>query len=127
MIKLNFDIIEILIPAVCAGILMVGNILFFYIYLRRKNKLHLSLLIVGLISFIYAGIHLLNLIIGELFSYYSAGIYLYRLENVVAAFFLFCIPYFLTYFLELNPRWQNVNKAISFAGLVVACIILNVS
>jgi diguanylate cyclase (GGDEF)-like protein/PAS domain S-box-containing protein len=82
---------------------------------------------VGLLSFIYAGTHLLYLIVGELFSFHSAGMQIYRFEHVVAAFFLFSIPYFLTYFLELNPRWQSVNKAISFAGLVIACIILDIS
>ena len=127
MLNLNIEIMAILIPAVCTGILMVGNILFFYIYIRRKNNLHLSLLIVGLFSFLYAGVHLLNLIAHEIFSYYAASMYLYRLENAVAAFFLFCIPYFLTYFLVLKPQWQNVNKAIAFAGLVVACIIFNIA
>ena len=127
IMNMNIDILAILIPSVCTGILTVGNILFFYIYLRRKNNLHLSLLIVGLFSFMYAGVHLLNLIAEELFSYHTASLRLYRLENAVAAFFLFCIPYFLTYFLALKPRWQNVNKAISFAGLVVACIIFNIA
>jgi diguanylate cyclase (GGDEF)-like protein/PAS domain S-box-containing protein len=127
MLNINIEIIAILIPAACTGILMVGNLLFFYIYLRRKNNLHLSLLIVGLFSFLYAGIHLLNLIANEIFSYYAASQILYRLEHAAVAFFLFCIPYFLTYFLDLKPQWQNINKAISFTGLVVACIVLNIA
>jgi diguanylate cyclase (GGDEF)-like protein/PAS domain S-box-containing protein len=127
MLKMNIDIMEILLPAVCAGILMVGNILFLYIYIRGKNSLHLSLLIAGLISFIYTGTHILYLTVSGKSSYSFAGMQLYSLEHGVAAFILFCVPYFLTYFLELNPQWQRVNKAVSYAGLVIACIILNIS
>ena len=60
----NLQIIQILVPSICIGVLSIGLILFIYIYSRYPKKLYLSLLQLGIIGFLYVLSELLAAIIG---------------------------------------------------------------
>jgi diguanylate cyclase (GGDEF)-like protein/PAS domain S-box-containing protein len=119
----NIGLIQLLIPAFCSGILIIGNIQYLYISLRRKDSLYISLTLVGFLSLLFVLSHLLNLIIGGIMIRPNAGMQIHRIEQLTATYLIFGLPYFLTHLLKLNEKWRRVNVILSYAGLAVSCMI----
>ncbi len=123
-IILNMTIPHLLIPVICTGALLVSLSFFFYIYIRFDEKLYLVIVLSGLCSLVFVGSDLIITVFGELLNYAKLGMQFHRIEQLGGAFFLYVIPLILCHLLRLNKRWQNVNKLLSKAGLVLAVIIL---
>lgn len=119
----SIGLFQIIIPAICTGILIVGNIQYLYIALKRRDKIHVSLSMAGFLSLGFVGSHLLNLIVGGIAGNPDAGRQIHRIEQVAVTFYLFVFPYFVSNLLILTKRWQKVNRVITMSGLIVSFII----
>jgi diguanylate cyclase (GGDEF)-like protein/PAS domain S-box-containing protein len=119
----RLGIIEFLIPAVCSGILFIEIMLFLYIYTRSRNKLYLSMTLLSFFAFIFVVGEALILTTGGWLHDARLAVQFHRIEQVGGAFFIFGLPYFLLHFLQLNNRFQKINKAITLVGFAVSIVI----
>jgi len=126
MIEFKFKLIvgTLLLPTICTGLLFTGTMLFIYIYLRLKNKLYLSMSLMGLYSMIFVGSEMMILAFGSWLHKPEAGMQFHRIEQVAGAFFIVGLPYLLAYLLELNSKWKKINVVVIYAAFFVSIIIL---
>ncbi len=116
-------IIPIVLLSFCIGVLMVGSIIFFYVYLNFRRVLYLAVLIVGILGLMTLGSELLVVICGYT-GMGQLGMQFHRLEAVSITLFLFALPFAFHNFLELNSTLRRVNKAVYTSGLVTALVII---
>ncbi|MGA2141536.1 MAG: ATP-binding protein [Brevinematales bacterium] len=120
----QMGIITFLLPPICFGVLMGGFLLFAYMYLQYKNNIYLAMALLGLLCMLFTLSETLILVYGGLLHDAATGRQFDRIEHCLGAFFLFVYPYYLSYLLELNGKWQKTNRKISFGLLIVALAII---
>jgi PAS domain-containing protein len=124
---LNFtvpvSIPQLLIPEICTGILFYGLILYIYMAYRYKSKLYFSIAILALIALGFVGNETLVIVYGAIKHLRNISVIFHRIEQLAGAFFLFALPYSLSYLLKLSPKWQKINLIMSYSGLAIAIII----
>jgi len=103
------------------GILIAVNLQYLHLSLRRKKSLYFSQLAFAFLGLVFVTTHLLNMIIGGVMMNASMGMQIHRIEQISINFFICILPLFLIYLLKLNQRWRRVNRAIAYAGFVIAC------
>jgi methyl-accepting chemotaxis protein len=123
--KLN--LVLLVLPPFCAGILFAGVLSFAYLYLRRRNPLYLAMTLLGFFAFVFVGSETMIQGIGGWMHNAELGMQFHRLEQVGGAFFLFGLPLFIYHLLELNARWKRINRAVAAAGLVISAVFLVVA
>ena len=114
---------QLMLPAICTGILIYGFLLFIYMTYRYKSKLYFSIAILALMAFGFVANSTLLIIFGAIKHMRPFSVNFHRLEQLSGAFFLFALPFSLNYLLQLNQKWQKINRIISYAGLVIALAI----
>ena len=114
------------IPPICVGILLGGFILYLYIYLKYRNRLFLSIILLSFLALIFVGSETMIVTFGGWLHNRAVSIQFHRSEQLAGLFYLFALPYYLVYLLELNKKWQKANKIIAFIGLGIAIIISSI-
>ena len=122
-IEQNLQIIQILIPSICIGVLFIGLLLCLYIYYRNPTNLYLSLLCIGIIGFLYVLSELMITIVGGWYYNRAVSVQIHRFGQVVLPFLFFSVPFFITNLLKLNKTWHKVNKVIAIIGLIFSIFI----
>lgn len=112
--------ITLLVPPVCFGILMGGFLLFLYMYLQYKSKIYLAMSLLGFLCMMFTGSETMILILGGWLHNAVLSRQFDRIESCIGAFFLFVYPYYLSYLLDLNRKWQSFNRFLALSGLIVA-------
>jgi anti-sigma regulatory factor (Ser/Thr protein kinase)/PAS domain-containing protein len=124
---LNFtipvSIPQLLIPEICTGILFYGFALYIYMAYRYKSRLYLSIAILAFMALGFVGNETMVIVYGAIKHMRHISVNFHRFEQLAGAFFLFALPYTLSYLLKLSPAWQKFNLAASYTGLAVAVII----
>ncbi len=124
---LNFSIPvsipQLMLPAICSGILFYGLILYIYMAFRYKSKLYFSIAILALIALGFVGNSTLVIVYGAIKHMRPFSVNFHRFEQLSGVFFLFALPYSLNYILKMSPRLQKINFFVSYGGLVIALII----
>ncbi|MGC8765201.1 MAG: ATP-binding protein [Brevinematia bacterium] len=115
--------LQILIPTVSTGLLAAGVLLFLYIYSLYRERVYLSVLVLGLLGMIFVGSEAMILFIGGQYRNIELGRQFQRIEQLAATFFLFALPFFVSEFLVLTPKLKKVARIISFVGLFIAIAI----
>ncbi|OHD63340.1 MAG: hypothetical protein A2176_00060 [Spirochaetes bacterium RBG_13_51_14] len=115
---------QLLLPAVFSGILLLGWIMFSYMYLRSRELLHLSMMVLSFLGFMFVFSEAIILSVGLWQFEVSLGMQFHRVEQLAGAFFLFGVPFFVQTLTELTPRWQAMNRYVTLAGLALAALIL---
>jgi methyl-accepting chemotaxis protein len=113
-------------PAIfCAGVLFFGLLLYLLMYIKSKDALHLSMVVIGIAGFTFVLSESLILIMGWILKP-DIGMQFHRLEQVGASLLIFGIPYFLHQMLEITPAWKKVNTIIYriMMGITVLIIIV---
>jgi methyl-accepting chemotaxis protein len=111
---------QLLIPAVCSGILLLGWLLFCYMYLRSKLTLHFTMLLLFFFGFIFVFSEAMILTTGQWVLDPAVGTNSHRIEQLAGAFFLVGIPLLVHSLAELTPAWKTVNRYLVYAGIVIA-------
>lgn len=122
--KIPIVLPQLLIPAVFSGILLLGWLLFLYMYLRSKQMLHLTMMLLSFLGFIFVFSEAMILSVGEWHYDASIGWQFHRAEQLAGAFFLVVVPMLVQSLTELTPLWRKINRYITIGGLVIAVIIL---
>lgn len=115
--KVPIELSQLLIPSVCSGILLLGWILFTYMYVRSKMALHLAMMILFMLGFIFVFSETMILSVGMWRLEQSTGMQFHRIEQLSGAFFMFAIALLVQGLTELTPRWSKVNRYIGYVTL----------
>jgi methyl-accepting chemotaxis protein len=125
--KLHVQLAQFTVPAISSGILLMGFILFAYMYVRSREPLHLAMLLLAFIGAFFVFSELMVLASGGFLRNWGIGVQFHRLEQIFASFFLFGMPFLLSKMLTLNERWKKLNAAIAWTGFALACAFTAVS
>ncbi len=125
--KLQVQFAQFTIPAISAGVLLMGVILFAYMYIRSRDPLHLAMLALAFIGNGFIFSELMILASGGFFRDWRMGMQFHRLEQIFAAFFLFGMPFLMSKMLQLNERWRKANNIIAWTGFGIACVFATVA
>ncbi|MBN2078188.1 MAG: hypothetical protein JW838_04430 [Spirochaetes bacterium] len=115
---------QFIIPALCSGTLLLGWLLFAYMYIRTREPLHLSMMVLAFLGFVFVFCETMILSVGQWVLDPTAGRQFHRVEQLAGAFFIFGVPFFVRGLTQLTPAWQRVNRYVILAGLVIALGIL---
>lgn len=118
--KQVMNCIQYLIPAVCTGMLITGFFLYLYMSLQYKNKLYLTITLMGFLGLVFVGSETAILSFGAWMHLLDWARQFHRLEQVGGALFLVTFPLLITHLLELNQPWQKVNRVITLICLACA-------
>lgn len=110
----------------CFGILLVGVFVFMYLYMRTARKIHLATLMVVLPGIFFVGSDIACLILRAM-NETGAVLQMRRAQSLSVVLFLFTVPFFFGYFLDIGPLWRKINRVIMYAGLLVFAAITAVA
>lgn len=116
----NMFLAPIVIAGICAGVLMVGIVLFITIYWSSGDKLHLAILLIAICGLVFIAAEI-GMATCYLLDYPSIGRQMHRIQGLATLSFLFCVPYFLYNLADLNMAWKQFNRYLPAAGLA-ACL-----
>jgi methyl-accepting chemotaxis protein len=118
--EIPLGVLELLIPALCAGVLCGGTLLFVYIFLRSRELMYLSISFMGLFALVFVASELAILTFGGLLDRVECAMNFHRIEQISGAFFIFSLPFFMSYLLKLNRVINVLNRVVAFFGLAAA-------
>ena len=109
---------SLMMMALACGILLIGIVLYSYIYYFDRQRLFASIVSLGLAAVVYVSTESLVIALG--FTGFSeTGMQLHRIQALSAAFFIFALPYFIFYLVETTPPLQKVTRLLYRAGLII--------
>jgi len=128
MVKFDFILTpgQLLVPAVCSGVLLMGLFLYSYMYGHTRERLHGAMALMGLTGFMFVISEVLILTMGWQLNQ-EMGRQFHRIEQMSATFFLLCMPLLIHHLLQLNPTWRKINKIIIYTGLAISLGIIILS
>ncbi|MBN2158043.1 MAG: response regulator [Spirochaetes bacterium] len=118
----NMFLAPVIIAGICAGVLMVGIVLFITIYWSSGEKLHLAILLIAISGLVFVAAEM-GMATGHLLDNPSVGRQLHRVQGLVTLSFLFCVPYFLNNMVDLSIVWKQFNRYLPAVGLVICLCI----
>ncbi|HNW29313.1 MAG TPA: methyl-accepting chemotaxis protein [Spirochaetota bacterium] len=121
--KVTIELSQLFIPMACSGILFLGWLLFTYMYIRSMQALHLAMLILFFLGFVFVFSEAMILSVGMWLLDASIGRQFHRIEQLSGAYFMFGIAYFVQGLTDLTPGWKKVNRYVGYAGLGLAVLI----
>jgi len=116
----NFVFFNIFLPLISTGAITTGIVLSLIIFFNWKNPLYLATFILGIISFLYVFCEAFIIISSYIMDNPSLGRITYRIEQLFITYFLFGLPFLLSFSIRLYKNWQITNRLISFLGLGIA-------
>lgn len=122
--QIKLGLIELLVPAICAGTLLAGVSLFTFLYIRSRITLYLAMSFLGLFALVFVGSEMIILASGGWLRNAALGMQFHRIEQIAGAFFIFGLPFLVSHLLELNAGWRRANSYIAYAALTAALAIL---
>jgi signal transduction histidine kinase len=125
IVSKNFEslIISIIMLSICTGILAICIIIFIGFYNIIKNKLYLSITILGLLGLFYI-INEIGVIAFSVVNIKIIGSMSHRLQALSTTCFIFALPYYLYYLLNYNLVLKKINRILYICGLLITCIII---
>ncbi|MBP7735725.1 MAG: hypothetical protein KA369_07100 [Spirochaetes bacterium] len=122
--KVPIELSQLLIPCVCSGILLLGWLLFTYMYVRSKMALHLAMMILFMLGFIFVFSESMILSAGMWRLDHRIGMQFHRIEQLSGAFFMFAIALLVQGLTELTPRWLRANRYLGYITLGVGIVMI---
>ncbi len=110
----------LLIPYVCAGGLLFGCLFFCYIFLKTREKLHLSMTLLAMAALGLVLSEGLILFFGGIQGDAAAGRQFHRIEQLSALLFLCAFPYFIGHFLRFKGAAKRANRLVIIVGVSFA-------
>lgn len=107
----------ILLGAYCV-ILLVGIILFKFIFKKYKEDLYLATLLFGFFAFMLIACQIV-VILATLEKNYTIGRQFHRLQALSSFFFAFNIPHLIYTRIDLNRGRQCINRIIARSAMAI--------
>lgn len=111
--------VQIIVPAICAGILIMGVVIFFYIYLRSRERLHLSMTFLAVAGFGFVFGEMMTMLVGGWLILPSVGRFFHWFAQISVALFMIAIPVVVVAFLELGRAMQRFTMIWLWCMVVV--------
>lgn len=121
--------VQILVPALCAGILFMGFLVFTYISVRSKERLHITMSLLSLLGFCFVTGEMLTMVAGGWMLNPEAGRVFHWFTQISVAGFIVAVPSIVLTLLELNPVWRTATKywmilmAVVWVTMIAASLI----
>jgi len=123
-------LLKILIPvlflSICSGILLIGTLIYLFVYIKKKKRLFLTILIMGIIGFTFTSSEVLVLIFSSVQNS-SVALFFHRIQALSALFFSFALPMLLSDILELGVKFRKFNVLLYKTLFFISLLILAVS
>jgi signal transduction histidine kinase/CheY-like chemotaxis protein len=128
MINIEPDIllkifIPVLLLSCCSGILFIGSLLYLFVYVFEKKRLFLTILILGMLGFIFTVSEVLVIILSVI-NHSSSAVLFHRAEALSALFFSFALPMLLSDLLELGNKFKRFNTIVYRTLFYISLIVL---
>lgn len=123
MNELNSALSPVILLSVFAGVIFIGTILYLYIFSFTKNKLYLSISLLGFLgaSFIFCEV----IVIGSgILVMPDLGFSFHRFQAIAAAFFLGGLPYFVYHLIMPQGKAATLIKILGYLGTVLAAVFI---
>lgn len=121
--QMLYVLIQFFLPIFCSGTILTGAILFLYIFLRNKDPLYLSTMVIGLVGFLFISSEGFIIFFGSWLKNINVSVQFHRIEQLAGLLFIFVIPYFLSNLLKLNNLWRMINRLAMILGLIFIIIV----
>lgn len=115
--------IPLLLLSCSSGILLIGSLLYLFVYIFERKRLFFTILILGFLGFIFTISEVLVLVLGVVNKPETALMF-HRLEALSALFFSFALPLLMSDILELGKNFRKFNTVLYKTLLVVSLLIL---
>jgi signal transduction histidine kinase/CheY-like chemotaxis protein len=115
-------LLPIIFAGLCAGILIVGIVLFAVIYLSSRDRLYLAMVFTCVLGFLFISGEI-GIIASSLLKNALMGRRFHFLQSLTSSYFIFSVPYLIYHLLELNIQWKLVNRYIPAVGFCIATLI----
>ncbi len=126
MNELNFiipiQLSELIVPAVCTGILFAGVMLFLYIYLKTRINLYAAIFFMSVLSFLFVANETLIITFGSFMKNLQISRQAHRLEQIAGAFFIPAVLFFTHTLTEPLIRKRKVRRVLLYLGLFAAVV-----
>jgi anti-sigma regulatory factor (Ser/Thr protein kinase)/PAS domain-containing protein len=121
------SVLQLLLPAVCTGLLFGGLLLFLYLAIQYKSRLYTAISLFGFTSLLFVASEMIINVWGAWLINRPAGLQFHRIEQLAALYFLFSFPFLIAYLLRLNKTWKKVNYTIAIVGLAIAAVFTTIA
>jgi len=123
----NSILLKVFMPVLalscCSGILLIGTMIYFFVFFYKRNRLFLTIIIMGTLGFIFT-ISEVFVIIYSLVQKPGTAIFFHRIEALTGLFFSFTLPMLLSGILELGTLFRKLNTIFYRLLLLISLIIL---
>ena len=114
--------VQLLIPAVCTGMLAVGILISTYLSVKYRSLLYTSMSLLCFFAFCFVSCETLILTIGGMLRNPELSVSFHRVEQLSGAFFIFGLPLLIGTMLELGGIEKKINNTLCAAGLAFSLI-----
>ncbi|MBN8216710.1 MAG: GGDEF and EAL domain-containing protein [Spirochaetes bacterium] len=111
---------EFLVPAICAGGLLFGMLLFIFLWMRGREPLNRNIIVIGGVGLVFVGSEMMVLALGGWHRDAELGRQFHRLEQIAGAWFLLALPLLVEQVLPLPRAVFRFNRGLIWAGFAVA-------
>jgi diguanylate cyclase (GGDEF)-like protein/PAS domain S-box-containing protein len=122
--SIPLGILEIVIPLLATGSLMVAVIFFFYIFSRWRDRTYLSMGLFAFFALLFVCFEGLVILVGAYELDPRLGMQFHRLEQFAGNFFLGVAPFFIYTLLEMKPVTRRVTFGFVVVGTTAALLLL---
>ncbi len=112
----------LILQSVCIGILLIGCLLFLFIFTRSRQRLHLAVLLIGLFSLVHVGCDIM-IILSAWTREPFLGMMFHSAQAFSSLYYIFGLPFLLSNLLEVNLPWNRINRVFVYSGSVFALAI----
>ncbi len=126
MAILEFDIqflLVALLPAISTGVLLASGIIFLYLSVLTRSRLHLSMLFLTAVALLLTLSQLLAILFGNIDGQSALSAQFYRFEQLMGAFFIVAIPVLMYGLSHPSADRIETHASISVAAMVVVSAI----
>ena len=122
--EILFKIITpVLLLSCSGGILFIGSLLYLFVYISQKERLFLTILLMGVFGFTFTITEILVIIFSVLQNSQTA-FFFHKIEAMTALLFCFVLPMLLTDIIELGKKFKKFNTILYRLMFSLAIIIV---
>ena len=116
-------LVQLLVPALCAGAIGAGLIMFGYLSLRSKLPLYRAMFHVALCAFVFVAAEFCVIFVGSILELTATARVFHAIEQVAGAYFLATIPMFVARLIDRPTTTSKVLVTAAYVGLAVAGVV----
>lgn len=119
----ELGVIELLLPAVCSGVALLGLVFLIYIYRVFNQKLYLAMIYMSVCALVFVTSEIFILALGGWYRLPDIAVQFHRTEQLAGAYFLFAFPYLMYYMLAMGHVLRKITIYLAYSGLAFAIFV----